>query len=141
MDFTDKYKSKYWKLLKEREEQEHEQERQFKEEIFNRHKKKLDYARNVMSIYKPKISKKKQLEMTLIKKNLEDPNSLSKMKRELMSTQNKNNKSMTVSVDRGVGSDIDSKHARKRRRSKAKPLDEKRYSYHPIQTEKHEFIK
>lgn len=72
---------------------------------------------------------------------MEDPSSLTKMKRALKTTQNKANKSMMASLDRTLGSDINSQGQHKRKMSKAKPLDEKRYSYHQTPLDKHQFVK
>ena len=48
---------------------------------------------------------------------------------------------MIASVDRAVGSDATSIDNNKRKRTKPKPLDEKRYSYMPSPNEKHPFVK
>ena len=140
-DFSDKYESKFWKQVKEREEEEKEEEERYhQEDIRTRHKRGLDYAKNVMSLYKPVISKKKQLEMVLIRKNMDDPTSLAKMKRALKTTQNKNH-SVLTSLDRTLGSETTTQTKPKRMLSKTKPLDEKRYSYHQSPLDKHKFVK
>ena len=54
VDLTDKYKSKFWRQVKERESKENEDLRNQKDYIKDRQKKRIDYARNAMSIYKPK---------------------------------------------------------------------------------------
>jgi hypothetical protein len=71
---------------------------------------------------------------------MEDPSSLTKMKRALKTTQNKNN-SMIASLDRTLGSEIKSQGQHRRKVSKAKPLDDKRYSYHQMNSDKHQFVK
>ena len=43
--------------MKDRESKEHEDINNQKEDIKDRQKKRIEYARNAMSIYKPKISK------------------------------------------------------------------------------------
>ena len=137
-DTSDKYQSKFWQIVKNREKEQEEEEKAKKEEIRNRQKKKKDYGLNVRELYKPTISKKKRLEMELIRKNLEDPNSLSKARKGLMTTQNKHNKSMTVTVDQSVGDDMSSP---KRKVKKPKPLDESRYTYTMVSLDKHQFVK
>lgn len=122
---TDKYHSKFWKQVKERETKEAEDASQYKEDIKDRQKKRIEYARNAMSIYKPKISKKKRLEMTMLINSMENPQSLSNTKRTVMTTQHKKNQSMVTSVDKAVGSDAASQTNHKRKRYEMKPLDEK----------------
>lgn len=140
-DTTDKYNSHTWKLVKEREEQEKEEETVAKEDIKNRQRKRIEYARNVMSLYKPKISEKKKLEMSLIRKNMDDPHSLSKVRRGLKSTQHRQNLSMMSPTDKGISTDTTSQVVRRKIHTEIKPLDEKRYSYHPTPKDKHPFIK
>jgi len=81
LDLTDKYRSKFWKQVKDREAKEKVDQQSYKDEIKHRQKKKVEYAKNAMELYKPTISKKKRLEMTLIRQNMNDPGSLAKMRK------------------------------------------------------------
>lgn len=58
-------------------------EKSFEEKVHVRDQmnKKKNYAKLIMETHKPKISKKKQLEMELIVQNLKNPNALAQMKR------------------------------------------------------------
>jgi hypothetical protein len=97
-----------------------------------------------MSLYKPKISKKKQLEMKLIRQNLDNPNSLAKLRRNLRTTQNKEKNHMASTMDAATGSNSRAGKTKKRyTRSVTKALepDIKRYSYHPSPVSTHKFIK
>lgn len=60
-DVSDKYNSKFWKVVSQREKEQKAQEQMAREEIVNREKKKIAYAKNVLAIYKPKVSKKKKV--------------------------------------------------------------------------------
>lgn len=88
-----------------------------------------------------KSQRNKQLEMTLLKSTMGNPNSLSNTKRTAMTTQHKNNQDIATSVDKAVGSDAASQSNHKRKRYQMKPLDEKRYSYMPSPDDKHPFVK
>ena len=136
-DNSDKYRSKFWKIVKNREEQEQLEKEAKDKEISDLVKRKLDYGKNAMELYKPKISKKKRLEMTLIKQNMESPNNLTKMRHQIKSTQHKQNKSMTM--DSGVGSDTLTSITKKY--GKPKPPDESRYTYTMFSPDKHKFVK
>lgn len=140
-DNSNKYESKFWEIVKKREENEASESMAKKEDVKSRAKKKNDYARNAMELYKPKISKKKQLEMTLIRQNMDDPTSMTRIRKGLKSTQHKHNKSMITSVDRGVGSDTLTSSLKKGKHTKPKPPDESRYTYTMNSPERHAFIK
>lgn len=138
-DNRDKYNSHFWKTVKMREQEEQAKEKEAIEDISNRQQKRIAYAKNVMALYKPKVSKKKKLEMELIRKNMEDPHSLTKLRRGAKST--KHNLSMMSPTDKGISTDAASQITKRRVLSKAKPIDEKRYSYHPTPSNKHPFTK
>lgn len=141
MDVADKYKSKFWQAVKEREQKEELDKKMQKEDIKDRQKKKIDYAKNVMELYKPKISKRKKLEMNLIKKNMENPHSLIKLKQDLKTAKSNHNKSVVESLDRGIGSDSGTTIHKRKSLPRARPVDQKRYSYHQTPSNQHPFIK
>jgi hypothetical protein len=138
-DTKDKYNSYTWKLVNEREAQEDDQKIQNEKVNKNRHQKSVDYAKNAMSLYKPSISKKKKLEMELIRKNMDDPHAARKVREGSFSVK-AHNSSMQSPVSKGMSADVSSNHKR-RKLSKTKPIDAKRYSYHPAQNDNSGFIK
>jgi hypothetical protein len=140
-DNRDKYNSKFWKIVKSREEQDKLKEEKNKEDLHNRHWKKIEYAKNVTHLYKPTVSKRKQMEMNLIKQNLTNPHSLSSIRKGTRSTKNDHNKSMVSPTEKGISTDATSQMHKRRALSKTKPLDDKRYSYHPKAQENHRFVK
>ena len=142
-DNKDVYDSKFWKVVKTRETEENLQEQKEKDEVKERHLKKIQYGKNVVNIYKPKVSKKKQLEMTLIKQNLENPHSLKEMRRQTRSVKNSHSKSVMSPTDKGISTTDASSVLRRRKHtfSKVKPLDEKRYSYHIKPHDEYTFVK
>lgn len=77
--------------------------------------------------------------MELIRKNMQDPHSMMKLKREAKSV--KHNQSMASPTNKGLSTEFTSQQTKKRNFSKAKPLDEKRYSYHPTPKESKPFTK
>lgn len=79
--------------------------------------------------------------MSLIRKNMEDPHSLTKIRRGLKSTQHRHNISMMSPTDKGISTDTTSQIVKRKLHTDIKPLDEKRYSYHPTPKDKHPFKK
>lgn len=140
-DNKDKYNSKFWKIVKSREEQDKLREEKEREDVHSRHRKKIEYAKNVTHLYKPTISKRKQMEMTLIKQNMSNPHSLSTIRKGTRSTKSHHNKSMVSPTEKGISTDATSQIQKRRAFSKAKPLDDKRYSYHPKAQENFKFVK
>jgi hypothetical protein len=136
-DHSDKYNSHFWKVVKTRETKEYEDRLNAERELKDRHQKSLDYARNVMQLYKPTVSKKKRLEMELIRKNMDDPHAMHRMRKGTKSVKNNHNQSMNSPMSMDAQSQI----VKRRKKSPIKPLDEKRYSYHPSSYDKKPFIK
>jgi hypothetical protein len=139
-DTKDKYNSLTWKLVNEREAQEDDQKIQDERVNKNRHQKSIDYAKNAMSLYKPSISKKKKLEMELIRKNMDDPHAARKVSDGSFSVKD-HNSSMHSPVSKGMSADISNIQHRRRKVSKTRPIDGKRYSYHPTPNDTSGFIK
>jgi len=137
----DKYNSYFWKVVEQRERQENAKLKEEHLEARGRHQKSLDYAKNVKELYKPTISKKKKLEMELIKKNLEDPHSFVRARRGVSSVKENHNRSMISPTSKELSTEVSSPQRSKRRLAKPKPLDDKRYSYHPVPHDKHKFVK
>jgi len=113
-----------------------------KSQIKERHQKSLDYAKNVKELYKPTVSKKKRLEMELIKKSLENPHSMTKTRKGLQSVKQSQNSSMMSPMSHKLNTEASSPLRKSRKKfSRAKPIDEKRYSYHPQPYDKTSFVK
>lgn len=141
MDHNDKYNSYFWKEVERREKEERDQKRANMFSVKDRHQKSIDYAKNAMELYKPTISNKKKLEMELIKKNLDDPHSFSKRKG-IQSVKMGQNKSMMSPTNKELSTEVSSPLRRSiRKLAKPKPLDDKRYSYHPIPHDRGSFVK
>lgn len=139
-DTSDKYNSYFWKTVNTREAGEEQKKLEEQEAIRNRHQKSIDYAKNAMALYKPPISKKKKLEMELIRQNMNDPHALRKVRKGTNSVKAHNN-SVHSPLYQGISAEINSQQTKRRKLSKTKPLDDKRYSYHPTPHDKHGFIK
>ncbi|CAI2376229.1 unnamed protein product [Moneuplotes crassus] len=141
-DNKDRYNSKFWKVVNSREQIEKTLAEKEKSQVKEKLKRSLNYAKNIKELYKPTVSKKKKLEMELIKKNLENPHSLSKSRRGLQTTKENHNSSMMSPVSNKLSTES-SPPLRKSHKKflKPKPLDEKRYSYHPKPNEKYPFVK
>jgi hypothetical protein len=139
-DTKDKYNSYTWKLVNEREAQEDDQKIQNEKVNKNRHQKSIDYAKNAMSLYKPSISKKKKLEMELIRKNMDDPHVARKIRKGSFSVK-ADNSSIHSPVSKRMSADVSTIQNKRRKVSKTKPLDGKRYSYHTTPNDNSGFIK
>lgn len=141
-DNKDRYNSKFWKVVNDREKAERNMALKNKSEIHERHQKSLDYAKNVKELYKPEVSKKKKLEMELIRRNLDNPHSISKTRRGLQTVKQSHNESMMSPKSNQLSTEVSSPLRRSYKKfAKPKPLDEKRYSYHPTPYDKFKFVK
>mmetsp|Transcript_12988 Transcript_12988/g.14938 ORF Transcript_12988/g.14938 Transcript_12988/m.14938 type:complete len:586 (-) Transcript_12988:8-1765(-) len=80
------YKSRFLDTVLE-DEKNHQLEQQKKyEELSELMKKKKNYAKLVLETHKPKVSKRKKMEMELIKQNLQNPTAFEKIKKRLVSS-------------------------------------------------------
>ena len=81
-----KYKSKFLETVLEAEEQLKLEQQKKNEEISELTNKKKNYAKLVLETHKPKVSKRKKMEMELIKQNLQNPTAFEKIKKRIVSS-------------------------------------------------------
>ena len=85
-----RYKSKFMDKIIKDEEQNKAQKDHKVEELSKLIKKKENYSKLVLETHKPTISKRKKMEMELIKQNLDNPTAFERMKKRMVSSsQNK----------------------------------------------------
>lgn len=81
-----KYKSKFLDTVLENEEQNKLEFQKKTEEISELVNKKKNYSKLVLETHKPKVSKRKKMEMELIKQNLQNPTAFEKIKKRIVSS-------------------------------------------------------
>ena len=88
-----KYHSKFLENVLDSEAQRKIEEEKKAKEISELLNKKNNYSKLIMETHKPQISKRKQMEMELIKQNLKEPTAFERMKKRMVSSsQNRKNK-------------------------------------------------
>lgn len=84
------YKTKFLDSVLDYDSQNKAQEAKKNEEIAELQKKKKNYAKLVLETHKPRVSKRKKMEMDLIKQNLQNPTAFERIKKRMVSSsQNK----------------------------------------------------
>lgn len=81
-----KYKSRFLDTVLESEEKTKLEMQKKTEEISELANKKKNYSKLVLETHKPKVSKRKKMEMELIKQNLQNPTAFEKIKKRMVSS-------------------------------------------------------
>lgn len=81
-----KYKSKFMENVLDYDEQQKLEQVKKYEEVSELMKKKKNYSKLVIETHKPKVSKRKKMEMELIKQNLQNPTAFERMKKRMVSS-------------------------------------------------------
>jgi hypothetical protein len=100
-----KYKSKFLENVLDYEEQSKQQEQRKTEEVSDLLSKKKNYAKLVQETHRPIVSKRKKMEMDLIKQNLAKPTAFERMKKRMISSSQSRigeYKQLSASVDHSI---------------------------------------
>jgi hypothetical protein len=115
-----KYKSKFLDEILDHEEKSKLQEKRKAEEAGEMVKRKQNYAKLVQETHKPTVSKRKEMEMDLIKQNLAKPTAFERMKKRMVSSSQSRvgqYKNLNSSMDNSIAAQSTNK------RRKAKDFD------------------
>jgi len=133
-----KYKSKFLENVLDYDESKKIEQNKKYEEVAELMKKKKNYAKLVLETHKPKVSKRKKMEMELIKQNLENPTAFERIKKRMVSSsQNRLNTYKALN-----SSNMDEKEHTEQKKPKYKDFDwREKNRIVEIPKPEHKFIK